>query len=413
MPNGGVDGLCRAAVLVVALSLPTSIGDGPDPIRSKTFIDTGFTTTPHAVTSDFALLPPTITPPDLVGAFAGGVAARVRTADGAAVPGDVFMLMATEGSEAKARVFDQTPFTHARGVAADTLGSNHAAVAAVAAITGAHLEMVDLTSPPGGGSSGGLAYTIAYINVVTRGAFTGRLRVAATGALAVDDYVLPIKAIDEKSAAAHLADADVLFTPSTPSDATLALYASRFVGELFRARDTGSDLAGERLWTNYRRWGADRPEGMDVVAVRHIGDVAAYLCGAGADVACAIADTLAGRSTAVKIDWDMQHSDRDGDGPNSSGTGAACSWWWRTGSSTKNRQTSVSEGLRPASLRSWTSISTATSRTSFACRSTSRPGSTVVVPDVMAGSTTRPSVSRRGASAPRTWRRSPRSSGIR
>ena len=34
---------------------------------------------------------------------------------------------------------------------------------------------------------------------------------------------------------------------------------------------------------------------MDIVAVRHIGDVAAYLCGAGSIAACDIVDELAGR----------------------------------------------------------------------------------------------------------------------
>jgi hypothetical protein len=235
------------------------------------------------------------TSPDAVGEGVGGVAARVRISDGVPVPGDVFLLMATDGSDAKARLFDQTPFTHDRELSTDTLQSNEAAVAAVAAFTGTRLEMFDFTYPPGGGPSGGLAYAISYLNIVSNGAFTGQVRVAATGALQPHGYVHPVTAIDEKSAAAHLAHADVLFTPSTPTEMTVSTYGARFVGELFRSRHTGSTLASERLWEHYRDWGEDRPGGMDIVAVRHIGDVAAYLCGTGSGFACDLVATLGGQ----------------------------------------------------------------------------------------------------------------------
>lgn len=231
--------------------------------------------------------------PDSVAQYVGGIAARIYTVDGAPVPGNVFVLMATAGSDEHARLFDQTRYTHDNGIASDTLESNLTAVEVVETITGADLQLLDFTTAPGGGPSGGLIYAISYLNVVSDGAFTGDVRVAATGQLGAHGYVHAITAIDEKTGAAHLADADVLFTPSTPSIDNIEAYATRQVGELFRARNTGAPLAEERQLDNYHNWGTDRPVGMDIVGTRHIADVAAYFCGTGSDYACEIVDVLA------------------------------------------------------------------------------------------------------------------------
>lgn len=229
---------------------------------------------------------------DVVAGYVGGIAARVRTATGSPVPGNLFVLMATAGSDAHARLYDKTPYTHDYGVHADVVKSNVTAVETVEGITGEDLDPVDLTTAPGGGPSGGLIYAITYLNIISNGAFTGDVRVAATGRLSSHGYVHPINAIDEKIAAAHLAGADVLFTPSTPTNENIDEYGARLVGELFRARNTGAALAEERRLDNYRDWGADHPNGMDVVGIRHIADVAAYLCGTGSNYACGIVDIL-------------------------------------------------------------------------------------------------------------------------
>lgn len=224
--------------------------------------------------------------PDRTAPSAGGIAARVRTDDGTAVPGDLFVLMATAGSQVHARLYDATPFTHRYGRHADTEASNDTARAAIEELLGDEVPARSFTTPPGGGSSTGLPYAIAYLNLVSGGAFTDRFGVAATGRIDEVGYVHPVQAVDEKTAAAGLAGADVLFTPSTPGHDALDEYGARFVGELHRVRLSGRPLAEERHLDRYREWGSDGPAGMDVVGVRHLGDVAAYLCGAGSSFAC-------------------------------------------------------------------------------------------------------------------------------
>ncbi len=240
-----------------------------------------------AVTSSDSDWAPT---PDATADYTGGLAARLHSTGSTPIPGDVFILMATYGSDNSARLFDRTPYIHDKGTAADSHESNVDAAAVVEAITGADVDLLDFTTAPGGGPSAGITYTIAYLNIISDGAFTGDLRVAATGRLGSDGYVQPILAINEKMAAAHLADADVLFTPSTPGAEHLADHSARDVGELFRARNTGASLADERELGSYRSWGATRPDGLDVVGIRHIADVAAYLCGNGSTYACDVTD---------------------------------------------------------------------------------------------------------------------------
>lgn len=237
--------------------------------------------------------------PDRVAAYPGGVAARLHVDDEEPVAGDVFLLMATSGSDAAARAYDQTPFRHDGGVHDDTVESNAAAVEFIEDVTGDDIELLDLTSAPAGGDSGGVAYALGYLDLASEGGFTAGLRVAATGRIHPDGYVEPVSAIDEKTAAAALAGAAVLFTASIPDEATIAAHGARFVGEMRWTRRPDSTLAEERHWDRYHTWGDNRPDGMDVVAIRHIGDVAAYLCGAGSIPACRVVEELADRPDEV------------------------------------------------------------------------------------------------------------------
>jgi hypothetical protein len=240
-----------------------------------------------------------VSTPDRVADYPGGVAARLHIDDEEPVAGDVFLLMATHGSDAAARAYDQTPFRHDGGVHDDTVESNTAAVEFVEDVTGHDVELVDLTSAPAGGDSGGVAYALGYLDIATEGDFTAGIRVAATGRIRPDGYVEPVSAIDEKTAAAALAGAAVLFTASIPDDATIAAHGARFVGEMRWTRRPDSTLAEERHWDRYQTWGDHRPDGMDVVAIRHIGDAAAYLCGAGSIAACRVVEELADRPDEV------------------------------------------------------------------------------------------------------------------
>jgi hypothetical protein len=233
--------------------------------------------------------------PDEIGPHVGGVAARVRIDDEAVVPGELFALFATNGSHAKTRLYDDTAYALVRtDVHPDMEASNNTAAAVVAEIMGEDIAPLEFTSAPAGGFSAGLTFAIGYLNVMSGGAFTDDVAVASTGTLDADGYVDWVTAIDEKTAAAHMAGVDVMFTSAAPAFFTVDTYAARFEGDLHGARRTGVELASERDWGGYEELGAGRPtSGMDIVAVAHLGDVAAYLCGAGSDFACDVRAAMA------------------------------------------------------------------------------------------------------------------------
>ena len=232
------------------------------------------------------------TSPDRVAGHVGGIAARLHAADGTPIVGDVFLLMGSSGSTANARLYDRTPYTHDRGVHPETIASNLVAAQTVRTITGSDVELLELTGAPAGGPSGGITYAIAYLNVISDGAFTGDLRVAATGRLGPEGHINTIDYIEAKTAAAHLADVDVLFTPTVPTRAARDAYGVRSVGEFVRDPSAGGTLNDPRRLETFRWWGASRPDGMDIVDARHLIDVGAYLCGAGSTYACHIVELL-------------------------------------------------------------------------------------------------------------------------
>jgi hypothetical protein len=230
--------------------------------------------------------------PNRVADYVGGIAARLHASTGEPIVGDVYLLMASTGSTAKARLYDRTPYAHDYGAHPDTLASNRIAAETVGTIIGSHVDLVDVTGAPGGGLSGGVAYAIAYLNIISDGAFTGDLRVAATGRLLPDGHISPIENIDTKTAAAHLAAADVLFTPNVPASEIRDAYGARFVGEFVRDPSTGVTLNDPRRLEVFHQWGASRPQGMDIVDARHLIDVATYLCATGSTYACHISGLL-------------------------------------------------------------------------------------------------------------------------
>ncbi len=232
--------------------------------------------------------------PDEIGANVGGVAARLHADREVAVPGDLFALFASNGSDDHTRLYDATAYTLVRpDVHPEMVASNETAAAVVADILDREVTTREFTSAPAGGYSAGLTFAIGYLNEISDGAFTGDLSVASTGALDDDGYVDWVTAIDEKTAAAHLAGVDVMFTSAAPAFFTIDSFGSRFEGELHRTRHTGTPLATERNWSGYELLGAEHPDaGMDIVAVAHLGDVAAYLCGAGSDFACDVVAAL-------------------------------------------------------------------------------------------------------------------------
>ncbi len=288
--------LALAIALVAGSPTMTTAGGQDQPLAqgAESLSDAGSATSGLTAPLGQVASHPGSAEPDRVADFVGGIAARVRTGNGEPIPGELFLLMAIAGADDDARLYDRTPYQLDRDqIHAEVIESNERAVRAIEEITGTDLQMVNFTSAPGGGLSAGVTYAIAYLNIISDGAFTGDLVVAATGGLDPHGYIHPINAITEKTAAARLAGADVLFTPSIPGAELVAVHGTRVVGELFRSRNTGAALNVERRWDRYLRWGMNHPEGnMDIVGIRHIGDVATYLCGAGSAYACDIVDLL-------------------------------------------------------------------------------------------------------------------------
>lgn len=245
---------------------------------------------------------------DVTATYRGGAAARLRTAYDAPVPGDVFVLMGAPGLDRPARVWNATPYPWSRpDEHADSAQSNAAARLLVKALVGDRIEAQRFTTPSGGGPSVGLPYTLGYLNLWADGGFTGATSVAATGRLGSFGWIDPVLALDEKFAVAVAAKVDVVFTPTWPDDALVALHGARRVGSLGSNRVPGAPVADARGWEEYRRWGAERQAGrVDLVGVRHVGDVAAYLCGTGADAAC---DLLGELSALAREDPAVQRLD--------------------------------------------------------------------------------------------------------
>jgi hypothetical protein len=230
--------------------------------------------------------------PDAVADHPGGIAARLHGADGRPVPGHVFLLIGPATGTDRARVYDATPYTHGGRQHPDTVATNVVANQAVRTITGSDVEIVDMTSATGGGTSGGLTRAIAYLNVVSDGEFTEDLRIAATGTLSPEGHLGAIDHIDTKTVAARLADADVLFSPTLPTSGISSAHGARVVGESTRASGAGGALNDPGRLDVFHRWGAGRPDGMDIVDVRHLIDVSSYLCGTGSAFACEVTEAL-------------------------------------------------------------------------------------------------------------------------
>ena len=225
----------------------------------------------------------------------GGYAIRLHTVDGQSLPGDVFLLAAHGvNAERKVFVFDDTPYTTTRSRAhADTIAANINAHHVATAITGSDVPLLDLTTSGGGGPSGGVAYTIAYLDVISNGSFTGDLRVAGTGRVWPGGRYNPVDGIEQKVAAAYVADVDVMFSAGMP---TTLSEAHDLPVRLERASLTNIDTARASLSERvemYTELGATRPtDGLDAVGISHVIDIAAYLCGSGSDYACQIVELI-------------------------------------------------------------------------------------------------------------------------
>ena len=67
------------------------------------------------------------------------------------------------------------------------------------------------------GTSAGLLFALADVDLLSSAALAGGLRVAATGTIGSDGTITSVRMVDAKLAAARLAQADVVFAPDFPA----------------------------------------------------------------------------------------------------------------------------------------------------------------------------------------------------
>jgi hypothetical protein len=148
------------------------------------------------------------------------------------------------------------------------------------------------------GGSGGLMFTLAYIDALTPGALVGDLRVTGSGGIGPDGVVFPVSNLEVKVAAAMLTRPDVIFTTRPPKQTNHVT-----VVESQPTRSPTADLTvGE--WLNvigYQQAGriaANQLGTVAVVVVHDLRQVLAWLCGRTESViVCATART----STSIPI----------------------------------------------------------------------------------------------------------------
>jgi hypothetical protein len=127
------------------------------------------------------------------------------------------------------------------------------------------------------GGSGGLMFTLAYIDVLTPGPLVGDLRVTGSGGISPAGTVFPVSSLEVKVAAAMLARPDVVFTTRPPKQVENVTIVEGF-------NLTGYEQAG--------RLAAGRPGRSAVVVVHDVRQALAWLCGrTEGTIACAIAHT--------------------------------------------------------------------------------------------------------------------------
>lgn len=118
---------------------------------------------------------------------------------------------------------------------------------------------------------------------------------AATGAIRSDGVVTPVRHVDAKLAAARLADPDVVFVPTTPTETSDVTTVASHRGAATPDRVIGGWL-NTRRYEQAGRLAGSQPGTVDVaVVVDDIRQALSWLCGRTRRPAtCALADGAAG-----------------------------------------------------------------------------------------------------------------------
>jgi hypothetical protein len=152
------------------------------------------------------------------------------------------------------------------------------------------------------GVSGGVAFLLVELQSRTGGTFLpDGVRVAATGQLWPDGHINGVTSVAAKFSAAVAADVDVVFAAGYPVRSLWEVTPAVQVNPTSFA--PGTPLAVQRQWDRFAAAGTQGAQSKDtsagraelpaLVVVRHVGDVAAFLCGAGSATACRLLNDVA------------------------------------------------------------------------------------------------------------------------
>ena len=143
------------------------------------------------------------------------------------------------------------------------------------------------------GTSGGLLYALADLDLLTPDPLAGELRVAATGAILGDGIITPVRHVDAKLAAARVAHPNVFFAPSIPAGAGPVTTVVDHQGRRTADRTIG-DWLNTAGYEDAGRIAATHPDTLALVPVHDIRQALSWLCGrTQRSATCTVADNAA------------------------------------------------------------------------------------------------------------------------
>ncbi|HKA03353.1 MAG TPA: hypothetical protein VKD67_03460 [Acidimicrobiales bacterium] len=169
----------------------------------------------------------------------------------------------------------------------------HVATSLVAGASGDLPKWARARTGNADGTSAGLLFALAHLDLLTAGPLAGSLRVAATGSIGSDGTVTAVRMVDAKVAAARLAGADVVFAPDFPAGTGAVTSVPSHVG-----RPAADGPIGD--WLNTAGFeAAGRAATAGSAALVQVDDVRqalAWLCGrTGRADTCSLAHAAAAR----------------------------------------------------------------------------------------------------------------------
>ncbi len=232
------------------------------------------------------------------GVRSGGQASRIELddADHSASLSQFYRLAYVDGGT-RLRVFEHYPAAIAHPDP-DVVGSEAVAWQLASEVVGPAGSVAHGTFPRWArfrtgndtGASGGLMFTLAYIDALTPGTMVGGLRVTGSGGIGPDGVVFPVSNLEVKVAAAMLTRPDVIFTTRPPKQVDhvtiVEAHASRHPADGYTVGEWLNVIGYEQAG----RAAARRPGTVAFVVVHDLRQALAWLCGrTERAVVCAVA----------------------------------------------------------------------------------------------------------------------------